>query len=68
MRNPRAFADGQFGGADIQAPVELQRVAVHDFAAEFEGQLDRKVTFAGAGGADQTNQRKRVLKWRRYTL
>ena len=68
MWNARAFADGQFGGADIQAAVELQRVAVHHFAAEFEGQLDRKVALAGAGGADQTNQRKRVLNWRRYTL
>ena len=68
MRNPAALFRTQLGRPDVQAPVELQRVAVDNFAAEFQGQLDGKVTFSGAGGTHQANQRKRMVKWQRYTL
>ena len=44
--NPGSLVHRQLGGADIEPFVELQRVAIYNFAAEFQGQLDRKVTFS----------------------
>ncbi len=47
-----AFARGDFGGADIQALIELQRIAVNDFALEGMGEMNGEVTFAGSRWTD----------------
>lgn len=68
VRNAAAFGDGQLGRADVEAPVELQRIKIYDFATEIQGQLDGKVALSGPGRAHQANKKKRRLNWRRYNL
>lgn len=46
MLHTGPFGKWQFGGANIQALVELQRVAIHDLPAEIQGEPDGKVTFS----------------------
>jgi hypothetical protein len=41
MGDPEPVFGGSFGGPDIEAPVELEGVAIDDFAAEFLGQAQR---------------------------
>src|SRR5829696_2645452 len=37
MRNPVPFGEVRFGDADIEAPVEVSRIGIDDFAVEFRG-------------------------------
>jgi hypothetical protein len=41
MHNPATLRFGRFGGADIHLPVNLHRIAVHDFASEHFRQMQR---------------------------
>ncbi len=68
VRNARSLVDRQFCGADIQAAVKLQSVAVDHFASELERQMDGEVAFSRTGWPDETKQGKRMLSWRRYNL
>jgi hypothetical protein len=43
---------GGFGGDEVEALVELERVGVDDFAIELEGEVESGGGFAGGGGAD----------------
>ena len=43
MRNPATLGRRQFGGPDIHAAIELHRVDVDDFTAEFLGQCQREI-------------------------
>ncbi len=47
-----AVGEGEFGGTDIEAAVDLKGVAVDDFAIEVAGQGDGEGAFAGTGGSD----------------
>jgi tetratricopeptide (TPR) repeat protein len=57
MGDAGAFGGGQFGGADVQPAVELERIAVDDFAAEGRGEAESEGGFAGGGGPEYGNQR-----------
>ncbi len=46
MRNAFAFLERHFGGGDLDFFVNLDRVAVDDFAVELEGDFDSERAFA----------------------
>lgn len=47
VRDAAALGLGEFGGADVHAPVELHGVGVDDLAAEVLGEEDAQVRLAG---------------------
>jgi hypothetical protein len=52
MGDEAEFGGGGFGGDEVEALVELERVGVDDFAIELEGEVESGGGFAGGGGAD----------------
>ena len=59
MRDATARFDGQLGGADVHAAIELHRVGVHDLRTDLTAEpsdpfckVERQLRLAGAGGAD----------------
>ena len=57
MWNALAFGDGQFVRGDGQAPIELHGIAVDDFAIDGLSEGDCEGRFAGAGCAEDADQR-----------
>ena len=57
VRNAAPLVKRQLGGADVEMAVDLQRVAVDDFAVEPLRDFQRQIAFSGAGGAGHCNQR-----------
>src|SRR6185295_4004834 len=47
-----AVGEARLGGADVEAPVDLQGVGVDDLAGEPLGERHRQGALAGGGGAD----------------
>ena len=60
MGYPAPFVDGQFGGADVHAAVELHCVGVDHLDRQFAGQALRdrqgEIGLAGAGGSHQSQR------------
>lgn len=56
MGNAGAFGDGEFGGADVHAPVELHGVNVDDFAVTGVGEANAEGRFSGGGGPNNGNR------------
>ncbi len=56
MWNTTALPFRQLGGADIEMAVDLQGVAVDDFAMEILGNLKGQVALSGPGRAGDCNQ------------
>ena len=56
MGNAGTFGDGEFGGADVHAPVELHGVNVDDFAIAGVGEANAEGRFSGGGGPNNGNR------------
>ena len=54
VRGGEAFGERKFGGADVEAAEDLERVTVYDFAVEVAGKGDGESAFARTGGADDS--------------
>ena len=53
-----AGREREFGGADVEVPVHLQGITIHDFPTELQGDLQRQVALTGTGRTENGNQRK----------
>jgi hypothetical protein len=58
MADTGALGLGNFGGADGESAVELERIAIDDFAVELGGEAHRERAFPGSGGPDDRDQMK----------
>ena len=56
VRDAAALGDGELGGADVHAAVQLHGVGVHDLAAEAFGDVERQLRLAGAGRPDDRDR------------
>jgi hypothetical protein len=56
MRDTALFCGWDFGGRDVQAAIDLHRIAIDDFTIEAFGECEAKIAFAGSGRADYCNQ------------
>ena len=54
--NAGTFGDGEFGGADVHASVELHGVNVDNFAVAGVGEADAEGRFSGGGGPNNGNR------------
>jgi hypothetical protein len=56
MRDPAALRDGQLGGPDVHAAIQLHRVGIHDLRGDLAAQplddVERQLRFASTRGAD----------------
>ena len=52
-----AFLDPQFGGSDVEVPVDLERVAVDNLSVEEFGKLQRESALSRSRWAGDRNQR-----------
>jgi hypothetical protein len=57
MRNSAPLVRAQFGRADIEMAIYLERIAVDDFSLERLGQKQRQIAFPRSGGSHQRNHR-----------
>ena len=58
VRDAAAGLEGEFGRAEVEMAVDLQGIAIHDFPAEFRGNLQCQVAFTRTGRTEDGNQRK----------
>ena len=58
VRNILALGGGNFRRSDIETAIQLERIAVHDFAAEGTRNMHSESAFPGAGGADNGYERR----------
>jgi hypothetical protein len=56
MGNQALLLIGWFGGADVEFPVKLHRVAVDDLGAENQGGFNGESALAATGGTGQSDQ------------
>jgi len=52
MRNPAPLGFRQLGRADIEVAVDLERIAVYDFAAEFFTEAQGEIALTRSGRSD----------------
>src|SRR5689334_18574423 len=52
VRAALPLGKGRFGGADVEAAAELQRIGVDDFGVKGGGDFERQSAFTDGGGAD----------------
>ena len=57
VRDAAAFRKRQFRGADVEIPVDLEGIAVDDFAPELFRHEKCEVALSGASGTGHCNQR-----------
>ena len=57
MGNSRLLRGSQFTRANVQVPVQLQRIAIDDFAIQTDGELERKVALTRPGRAEDDYER-----------
>jgi hypothetical protein len=50
MRDAAPLCQGDLRGSDFNVPVNLDRVAIDDFAAQTDGQLNSQTALAGCSG------------------
>ena len=55
VRNAAPFGFGQFCRSNIEAAIDLNRIAVHNFAPELSGNLQREGGLSGAGWPQEHN-------------
>ena len=60
VRHPFAVGIGRFGGADVQAAVELTRVGADDLTVELLGELQRPARLPRGGRSDDGKDRQLV--------
>src|SRR5579859_1291605 len=58
MRNSCAFADSWFGGTNVEAAIQLRRIAGDNLSAEFLRECNSKRRLSGCGGTDDDDQRR----------
>jgi hypothetical protein len=51
MRDAAALGHGDLGGGDFNVPVNLDRIAIDDFAAQTVGQCNSQTALAGCSGS-----------------
>jgi hypothetical protein len=54
MRHTGSLSGSNFAGTDIQAAINLERIATYDLTLETSGQTNTEGTLAGSGGSDHT--------------
>jgi hypothetical protein len=52
-----ALGGGQFGRANIESAINLDRIAIDNFAAELLGNIEGQLAFAGRSGAENDKER-----------
>ncbi len=57
MGNSAPFAGRRFRGPDVEAPIQLEGVAVDNFAAELLRQAQRQRALAGARGSNDSREK-----------
>ncbi len=58
MRNAAALGGRQFGGSDIEMPIDLQRIAIDHFAVESNSYFECESAFSRPGWSRDRNQRR----------
>ena len=57
VRDPLALAQGELGGADVHAAIDLERVRIDHLATEASGDFDANVGLAHCGRTDDGHDR-----------
>ena len=57
VRNRETFGERWFGGADIETPIQLERIAIDDFPAESLGYSQGEGALSCPGWADNGKDR-----------
>ena len=56
MRNAALLRHRQLRRANVEVAINLQRIAIDDFAIELAGQEQSQIALSGAGRTDHRNQ------------
>jgi len=57
MRNPPPLLHAQFGRADIEIAIHLERIAVHHFSLDASANWSARSLFPDSGGSHHCNHR-----------